>query len=766
MSPNDITDPIFDLELDEFHNNVLLSGLYNTWQEGLNCDNTDFSTAASQIPTSFTPDMSFIGAQTNINDFDFGHQISLQQDYVGRFTPQETAAQSLPEWQGLLDNHLGSHNTAANANVSQQGFTVAQTQAMPIPHITKKRPVSASDWDDRRDTIEYLYSIEGKKLSELMSIMEGEYGFVATQRQYKRQLGKWQIEKKVKRDEMRKILQIQKRRRVLDGKETAFVVRNQPVTEEKIKRFVQRIRIAASLRSPACATEANNDNITPESKQPTPTITRDSPSEDVDHASHQSSSTPNSHPTAPRLGLSFETDYFGFDLAGESFDDFFPFPSIDNPLGGLPDSTGVGSAAVCQSGADSSSALGAESSVQSHGDVSDVIYDDNRHLIQHYLEVIKGYSKIDDRAKESSNLFISAFTQSLTFPPLLYAILAFSVSHLSINDPTYCDRAARFNQLAEKTFCQFRETHAKEITSLLSALFIRIKQLHVMGGSIDALFELMTEVVEIVSTKECERALADPNSLVRRIVLRLALLDARGTCFRLGSGKLVRVLERIPALSFIFAFNTSIVSTPSYSLLRADILRHKIGEIDARLHDQLEADFANTAPVRTAEIKLLYENIRRELERCDRCRSQSTEAQASDTLPNEVLGTAEYNYHIVSCALHSAILYLSQVYPMPIFDVNQSISKILRHQLKIQHDPSRANSPPSILPSSMFLAGLSTTDPIHRDWVIKTLQEGEPWGVYIKKIRLLLEAIHTLQAGGKKVDISDAMEQVTGRFLM
>lgn len=73
-----------------------------------------------------------------------------------------------------------------------------------------------------------------------------------SQRQYKRQLGKWQIEKKVKRDEMRKILQIQKRRRDLDGKETAFVVRNQPVTEEKIKRFVQRTRIAASLRSPAC----------------------------------------------------------------------------------------------------------------------------------------------------------------------------------------------------------------------------------------------------------------------------------------------------------------------------------------------------------------------------------------------------------------------------------------------------------------------------------------------------------------------------------
>lgn len=415
----------------------------------------------------------------------------------------------------------------------------------------------------------------------------------------------------------------------------------------------------SSVNSSLCETGVNDENMAPVSTQPTPTITRDRPADDVDRVSRQS---PTSHPATLGLDLSFETNYFGFDLAGESFDNFFPFPTIDNPLGGLADSTGVGSAAVWQSGADSSSALDAESSVQGRGDVSDVINDDNRHLIQHYLEVIKGYSKVDDRAKESSNLFVSTFTQSLTFPPLLYAILAFSASHLSINDPTYCDGASRFNQLAEETFGQYRKTHAKEIASLLSALFIRIKQLHVMGGSIDALFDLMTEIVEIVSTKECERALADPNSLVGRIVLRLALLDARGTCFRLGSGKLVRALERIPALSFLFAFNTSVVSTPSYSLLRANIFRHRIGEIDARIHDQLEAEFASSAPVRTAEIKLLYESIRRELERCDRDRPQSTGAQASDIMTNEVLGTAEYNYHIISSALHSAILYLSQIY--------------------------------------------------------------------------------------------------------
>lgn len=143
----------------------------------------------------------------------------------------------------------------------------------------------------------------------------------------------------------------------------------------------------SSVNPSLCETEVNDENMEPVSTQPTPTITRDRPADDVDRVSRQS---PSSHPATLGLDLSFETNYFDFDLAGESFDDFFPFPTIDNPLGGLADSTGVGSAAVWQSGADSSSALGAESSVEGRGDVSDVINDDNRHLIQHYLEVIKG----------------------------------------------------------------------------------------------------------------------------------------------------------------------------------------------------------------------------------------------------------------------------------------------------------------------------------------------------------------------------------------
>ena len=42
------------------------------------------------------------------------------------------------------------------------------------------RPGSAQDWERQRETIERLYSTEGRKLREVMEMMERDYGFVAT----------------------------------------------------------------------------------------------------------------------------------------------------------------------------------------------------------------------------------------------------------------------------------------------------------------------------------------------------------------------------------------------------------------------------------------------------------------------------------------------------------------------------------------------------------------------------------------------------------
>ncbi|KAK1772119.1 Clr5 domain-containing protein [Phialemonium atrogriseum] len=112
------------------------------------------------------------------------------------------------------------------------------------------QPRSDKEWDDRRLIIETLYWTENKTLPVVMRIMKHDHGFDGTGKQYKRQFARWGIEKNVKSDEMRKIMQIQERR-LLEGKETQFTVRNRPVPDNNIKRFAKRTQPKVTADSPA-----------------------------------------------------------------------------------------------------------------------------------------------------------------------------------------------------------------------------------------------------------------------------------------------------------------------------------------------------------------------------------------------------------------------------------------------------------------------------------------------------------------------------------
>ncbi|KAL6786375.1 hypothetical protein J3E68DRAFT_420807 [Trichoderma sp. SZMC 28012] len=397
------------------------------------------------------------------------------------------------------------------------------------------------------------------------------------------------------------------------------------------------------------------------------------------------------------------------------------------------------------------------------------VNEDNRQLIQHYLEVMKGYAKVDDRSKDTNNLFISAFSKSLSFPPLFYAILSFSASHLSMENPTYCDQAKIYDRLAQESFNQFRHDESSTMDGLLSALFVRVKQIHVTAGSIDTFFELITAAIDIVRTGEVEKALADSSSLIRRIVIRLAILDARASHYGLGGGQLVQHLQNVPAVSSIFKGEigqTAIVGDVS-SLLRADSFRMHVAKLDMRIQEQLRNEFASLTPVRTEEIKSLYKSIQQQADLWEaEIVEDSKDDDMEDIVEEEQLSSATYGRFTVLSALHSALLYLYTVYPLPSFDPEASVSRILHYHLKIRYDPSRSNSPSSILPSSLFLAGICTGDPIRRDWVIERFREGEAWGVYIRKARELLQAIVKVRKKGGNADVRSVMDQVTGRFII
>lgn len=292
------------------------------------------------------------------------------------------------------------------------------------------------------------------------------------------------------------------------------------------------------------------------------------------------------------------------------------------------------------------------------------VNEDNRQLIQHYLEVMKGYAKVDDRSKDTNNLFISAFSKSLSFPPLFYAILSFSASHLSMENPSYSDQAKVYDRLAQESFNQFAQDKTSTVDGLLSALFVRVKQIHVTAGNIDTFFELIAAALDIVRTEEVEKALADPSSLIRRLVIRLAILDARACHYGLGGGQLVRHLRTIPAVSSIFEREigqASIIGDVN-SLFRADFFRMHVAQLDMRIQDQLRDEFATLTPVRTEEIKSLYKSIQQQTEMWEADAIEDSEDDGEDIVEEEQLSSATYGRFTVLSALHSALLYLYTVY--------------------------------------------------------------------------------------------------------
>lgn len=343
------------------------------------------------------------------------------------------------------------------------------------------------------------------------------------------------------------------------------------------------------------------------------------------------------------------------DLSGEGLD-LIPLPAVSVDDGFSLEDTGNG---LWEFGAPSTD--GDETILQTAKTRGPSVNEDNRQLIQHYLEVMKGYAKVDDRSKDTNNLFISAFSKSLSFPPLFYAILSFSASHLSMESPSYCGQAKVYDRLAHESFTQFTQDKTSTVEGMLSALFVRVKQVHVTAGNIDTFLELIATAIDIIRTEEVEKALADPSSLIRRIVIRLAILDARASHYGLGGGQLVQHLRSIPTVSPIFEGEigqTSIIGDVN-SLFRADVFRMHVAQLDMRIQDQLRNEFATLTPVRTEEIKSLYKSIQQQADLWEEDTKEDGEDGGDE---EEQLSSATYGRFTVLSALHSALLYLYTVY--------------------------------------------------------------------------------------------------------
>jgi len=66
----------------------------------------------------------------------------------------------------------------------------------------------------------------------------------SSKRQYNKRISQWHLDKNVKDSELRHMAQKQKKRKVIEDKDTNFRLRGRPVDPEKISRAVKRKNIS------------------------------------------------------------------------------------------------------------------------------------------------------------------------------------------------------------------------------------------------------------------------------------------------------------------------------------------------------------------------------------------------------------------------------------------------------------------------------------------------------------------------------------------
>ncbi|KAF7714353.1 Uncharacterized protein PECH_001918 [Penicillium ucsense] len=172
------------------------------------------------------------------------------------------------------------------------------------------RPRRSDDWHKYRDIIEQLYRNDQLKLRDVKRIMEREYRFYASEKQYKDRLAAWHVRKNIKAKEVHLMIRKQQKR-AARGKATAFRVNGQDVDDKRIARFVRRYGRSwnndkdrnAEEQSPEPKTPSDMTCYTPEPEDmaPTPVSPPDVQSPTRETSAYPLSYDPNSIENIPDL---------------------------------------------------------------------------------------------------------------------------------------------------------------------------------------------------------------------------------------------------------------------------------------------------------------------------------------------------------------------------------------------------------------------------------------------------------------------------------
>lgn len=119
----------------------------------------------------------------------------------------------------------------------------AETHLLPPPG----NPPTPRDWEAYRAIFTRLYFTEGRKLRDVMAIMEGQHNFHATERMYKRRIDKWKLHKNYKSADRNEIAQIVKFYEIRSEKcPKNITIGGQPVKMHRVRRHCKNPRLSSS----------------------------------------------------------------------------------------------------------------------------------------------------------------------------------------------------------------------------------------------------------------------------------------------------------------------------------------------------------------------------------------------------------------------------------------------------------------------------------------------------------------------------------------
>ncbi|KAK1774418.1 Clr5 domain-containing protein [Copromyces sp. CBS 386.78] len=142
-----------------------------------------------------------------------------------------------------LQLHYSGLSPTTDFHSPTTSYRTSSSSLSPSPVMavgTAFRPTRPEDWEPYRDLIAHLYTT--MKLKDVMNEMHSRHNFKATEKQYKTQIKKWNLDTKyTKASEYMAMIKTKRRRENENPpKQTRFILRGRPVDPKDINRFEKR----------------------------------------------------------------------------------------------------------------------------------------------------------------------------------------------------------------------------------------------------------------------------------------------------------------------------------------------------------------------------------------------------------------------------------------------------------------------------------------------------------------------------------------------